>query len=151
MMQRFELEAKMVVTRARDQAMRLNHDEVRSEHILLALLADRGIRDLLIRMGLTRADVRTALELRVTRGPRLVIDDIDVATPEVREVCAATLEEVDGFGHSMARSGHLLLGLVKVHEGVAGQVLEELGATVDGARHEVLEHFAELGEGQGAA
>ena len=86
MQDRFELEAKMTLNRARDEAIRLNHDEVRSEHLLLSLLADRRVPDLLVRMGLTKADIRSALERAVERGPRLVIDDVDCQTEEIQEL-----------------------------------------------------------------
>jgi len=56
------------------------------------------------------------------------------------------IEEVEGFGHAMVRNGHLLLGLIKEPDGVAGRVLESFGATLDGMRHEVLEFFAEIDE-----
>lgn len=152
MRDRFDVEAKLVLDRAREEAIRFNHEQIRTEHILLALLSDARIRDLLFRLGMTRTDVRSAIEREVVRGPRLVIDDVEVSTDEVRDVIDCTIEEVDGFGHTMVRSGHLLLGLMKTQDTVGGRVLEGFGTTLDGARHEVLEYLADLdAEEPGAA
>ena len=57
------------------------------------------------------------------------------------------LEEVAGLGHHRASNVHLLLGLMKVDDSVAGQVLESFGAGVESARHEVLEFVAECDGG----
>lgn len=152
MTDRFDVEIKVVLNRAREEAARLNHDRVRSEHILLALLRDRRMTDLLFRLGMTKSDIRSAVERRVERGPRLIIDDIAFEPDELQDICDSTLEEVDGFGHGVARNCHLLLGLLKLTDGVACAVLESFGTTLDTARHEVLEFFAELeAEQPGAA
>ena len=152
MRDRFDVEAKLVLDRAREEAIRFNHEQIRTEHILLALLSDVRIRDLLFRLGMTKTDVRSAIEREIVKGPRLVIDVVEMRTEEVRDVIDSTLEEVDGFGHTMVRSGHLLLGLLKASDGVARKVLEGFGTTLDGARHEVLEFLADLdAEEPGAA
>ena len=134
-------ESRLVLDRACDEARRLHHRQVRSEHILLALLRDHQIRELLVRMGMTNLDVRTAVDQLVEREARLAADD--VAGVEVRDVLASALEEVAGLGHRRAGNIHLLLGLMKVDDSVAGRVLQSFGAGIEGARHEVLEFVAE--------
>lgn len=138
---RLNAESRLALNRACDEASRLHHRAVRSEHVLLALLRDRKIRRLLVRMGMTNFDIRCAVDHRIGRDRGLAADDITGA--ELRDVLASALEEVVGFGHRRAGNIHLLLGLIKVDNSVAGQVLESFGAGVDGARHEVLEFVAE--------
>lgn len=108
--------------------------------MLLALLRDHRIPELLVRMGVTIYDVRGALEQQLARSAQL---GDDTHPEELGDVIASSLEEVSGFGHHGMRIWHLLLGLMKVDDSVAGRALESLGAGVDGARHEVLEFVAE--------
>ena len=93
------------------------------------------------RMGVTTFDIKNALEQQFARRARLTVDE--TRPDELSDLIASSLEEVVGFGHRGMRAWHLLLGLMKVGDSVAGRVLESLGAGVDGARHEVLEFVAE--------
>ena len=135
------------LVRARREAGRLNHPSVASEHLLLALLADAEVLDLLHRLGITGTDLVSAIRAQVVPGSVLSLDGPPQLAPEVEEVLAATYEEVAGLGHRVVEPGHLLLGLVKESEGLGGRLLEKLGATLDGMRHEVLEFFAEVDDG----
>ena len=142
---RLNAESRLVLNRACDEANRLHHPQVRSEHILLALLRDHHIRELLFRMGMTNLDIRMAVDHFGGRETGLSRDE--VMGVELRDVLASTLEEVAGLGHHRASNVHLLLGLMKVDGSVAGQVLESFGAGVESARHEVLEFVAECDGG----
>lgn len=142
---RLNAESRLLLARACDEASRLHHRQVRSEHILLALLGDHRICELLFRMGMTRFDVRAAVD-HIVAGRRGLPAD-DVTGHELRDVLASTLEEVAGLGHRKAGNIHLLLGLMKVDDSVARQVLDRFGAGVEGARHEVLEFVAEFDSG----
>ena len=138
---RLNAESRSLLNRACYEASRLHHPQVRSEHILLALLRDRRICELLVRMGMTNLDIRAAVDHRIGGGRGVSSDD--VTGVELRDVLASALEEVAGLGHRRAGNFHWLLGLMKLDDSVAGQVLESFGAGVEGARHEVLEFVAE--------
>ena len=143
MFDRFDHDIELTLDRARGEAARLNDGRVQTEHVLLALLLDPRIADLFYRLGVTPADVRSAIEQRVQRGYGLVLDAMVPPTAEVRDALASAVEEADGFGHERIGNVHLLLGLIKEPNGLAGRVLERTGAMLDGTRHEVLEFIAE--------
>ncbi|MEM7206151.1 MAG: Clp protease N-terminal domain-containing protein [Planctomycetota bacterium] len=143
MSDRLDHDTRLVLERARDAAAGWGETAVASEHLLLGLLADPALVDLFFRLGVTRADVHRAIGLRVHPAALPAIDRDLPLGMDATDALRAALEEADGFGHATIRTGHLLLGLVRESEGVAGRVLEAFGATVDGLRHEVLEYWAE--------
>ena len=147
---RFDRDTRRIFQRARDEAMRLRHRGVGSEHLLLALLADRSMTDLLYRLGMTQTDVRESVRARIVPGRWPGLDDVVPFAADASEALEATIEEADGFGHAWVRPGHLLIGILKEQDGIGGRVLESFGATVDGMRHEVLEFLIELEEAEGA-
>ena len=72
-------------------------------------------------------------------------------TEEMLDLFDAAGEEADGFGHEQLRGAHLLLGILKVPDSEVAGVLEEIGISLDGARHEELEFLIELDERSGVA
>ncbi len=146
----FDRDTRRVLERARQEAQRLNHRRVGSEHLLLGLLGDRGMNELLYRLGMTQTDVGEALRAQLVRGRWPALDDPLPFAADASDALEATIEEADGFGHAWARPGHLLLGILKEPDGAGGRVLESFGATVDGMRPEVLEFLIESEEAEGA-
>jgi hypothetical protein len=90
---------------------------------------------------MTRVDVRSAVEAQL--GDGVARFGGEAPGVELRDVLASAQEEMVGLGHRRAQSCHLLLGLVKLDDSVAGRVLRSFGVGVEGARLEVLEFVAE--------
>jgi len=135
-----------VLSEAREEAARLRHEHVGTEHLLLALLQDSS-RDgdgtpaagvVLDMLGVDRAKLREVLEQTVLRGPGKGTEEQLAYTSRARAVLELAMAEA-----RMARAGtvdtqHLLLGLVREERGVAAQVLLDFGVTVDKARAELV-------------
>jgi hypothetical protein len=125
--------------RALGRVAALNHDEVRTEHLLLGLVkegsgvAARVLKDL----GIDLHAVRREVEGIVRCGP----DDVVwigklPLTPYAKRVVWSAIEEARQLGHNYVGTEHLLLGLLREREGVAGQVLRKLGLELPPVRQE---------------
>lgn len=135
-----------VLSEAREEAARLRHEHVGTEHLLLALLRDSS-RDgddstpagvVLDVLGVDRAKLREVLEQTVLRGRGNGTEEQLSYTSRARAVLELAMAEA-----RMARAGtvdtqHLLLGLVREERGVAAQVLLDFGVTLDKARAELV-------------
>jgi len=136
-----------VLSEAREEAARLRHEHVGTEHLLLALLQDSS-RDgdgttpaaavVLDVLGVDRGKLRQVLEQTVLRGPGRGTEEQLAYTSRARAVLELAMAEA-----RMARAGtvdtqHLLLGLVREERGVAAQVLLDFGVTLDKARAELV-------------
>jgi ATP-dependent Clp protease ATP-binding subunit ClpC len=137
---------RAVLSEAREEAARLQHEHVGTEHLLLALLQDAS-RDgdgttpaagvALDVLGVDRAKLREVLEQTVLRGRPTVVEEQLSYTSRARAVLELAMAEA-----RMARAGtvdtqHLLLGLVREERGIAAQVLLDFGVTLDKARAEL--------------
>jgi ATP-dependent Clp protease ATP-binding subunit ClpC len=135
-----------VLSEAREEAARLQHEHVGTEHLLLALLQDAS-RDgdgttpaagmVLDVLGVDRSKLREVLEQTVLRGRPTVVEEQLSYTSRARAVLELAMAEA-----RMARAGtvdtqHLLLGLVREERGIAAQVLLDFGLTLDKARAEL--------------
>jgi len=118
----------------------LNHDYIGTEHILLGLIreGDGVAYRALSQMGISLADVRGAIQEMIGEGHRTPTGHIPF-TPRAKKVLELSLREALQLGHNYIGTEHILLGLVREGEGVAAQVLEKYGASVDRVRHTVIE------------
>ncbi len=117
---------------ARQEAQRLCHDYIGTEHVLLGLVAAGA--ETLRRLGVDPERVRAEVERRVTRGNTMVMAGPLPFTPAVTRALQLTLEEAKALGHDAIRTPHLLLGLIREEKGTAAQVLAALGVTHDAVR-----------------
>ncbi len=133
-----------VIWFAQKEARRLGHNFVGTEQILVALIRVRsGIAGrVLYELGLRLEDVRREVEAIVGRGSGFVAVEIPF-TPRVKRVLELSWDEARQLGHNYIGSEHLLLGIVREGEGVAGQVLEKFGIKPDKVRAAVLRHLQE--------
>ncbi len=140
MFERFTDQARRVVVLAQEETRLLNHGYIGTEHILL---------------GLIREDLGTAAEVLKALGIEL-----QAARDRVREICGASDEQQPGghipftpraklvlelslrealqLGHDYIGTEHILLGIVREGQGVAAQVLVELGADLNQVRHRLI-------------
>ncbi|HET9614400.1 MAG TPA: Clp protease N-terminal domain-containing protein, partial [Candidatus Limnocylindrales bacterium] len=131
--------AKRVIELAIDEARRLGHNYIGTEHLLLGLVREgEGVAArVLENMNVELPKVRTAVEFIIGRGDRPVVGEVGL-TPRAKRVIELAIDEARRLGHNYIGTEHLLLGLVREGEGIAAGVLESLGVNLDKVRHEVI-------------
>ncbi|MEE9269344.1 MAG: ATP-dependent Clp protease ATP-binding subunit [Candidatus Krumholzibacteria bacterium] len=137
---RFTDRVRRVIYYARDEASRLQHDYIGTEHLLLGIVREgEGIAaKVLSKLDLDFEQIQQAVESMVkSSGGTLTIGEIPF-TPRAKRVLELAIEEARLLGHNYVGTEHLLLGLIREGEGVAAQVLAELGVDRKRVREEVL-------------
>ena len=127
---RFTAEARQVVIHAQDEARRLKHNYVGTEHLLLGLLREREGRaaEALRLLGVTLPGVRREVKRIIGAGSKDPAGPIPF-TPRAKKVFELALRAARSRGESHIRSHHMLAGLVEEAEGVAGHILRDHGVT----------------------
>lgn len=140
MFNRFTERARKVILLAKEEAKRFNHDYIGTEHILLGLVREgEGVAAaVLASFGLTPDKIRIEVEKLVQPGPTTVISGDLPFTPKAKKVMELATEEARALGHNYIGTEHLLLGLIREGEGVASQVLMNLGLELERVRGEVM-------------
>lgn len=140
MFDRFTDRARKIMGFARQEADRLGHDYIGSEHILLGLVKEgSGVAaNVLENLDVDLEKVRTEVESEVKRGPGSPKGQVPFS-PRAKKVLEYAMEEARGLDHNYVGSEHLLLGLLRDEEGVACRVLKSLGVIVEDVRQEVME------------
>jgi ATP-dependent Clp protease ATP-binding subunit ClpC len=137
--ERFTDRARRVVVLAQEEARILNHNYIGTEHILLGLIHESdgvGARAL-ESLGISPEAVRRRIEEIVGQGHHAPTGHIPF-TPRAKRTLELSLREALELGHNYIGTEHLLLGLVRVGDGVAAQVLDDLGADPNRLRQEVI-------------
>lgn len=132
---RFTERAQRVIVLSQEEARRLGHGVVGTEHLLLGLIAegsDVAARSLLS-MGISIDQVRDEIERMIGGGGQPTQEQIGF-TPRSKRVLELAFDEARRLGHTYIGTEHLLLGLIREGEGVAAQVLQNLGADLNGVR-----------------
>lgn len=134
---KFSERARRVLTSAQDEAQRLNHSYIGTEHLLLGLIREEeGVgAKVLTSLGVTLTKVRSAVEYIIGRGEKAATGEIEL-TPRAKRVIELAIDEARHLGHNYIGTEHLLLGLLHEGEGVAASVLESFGITLEQARTE---------------
>jgi ATP-dependent Clp protease ATP-binding subunit ClpC len=140
MFERFTDRARKVMALANQEAQRLNHEYIGTEHILLGLVKEgSGVgANVLRNLDVDLRKVRLEVERLVKAGPEMVTMGKLPQTPRARKVIEYAIEEARNLNHNYVGTEHLLLGLLREHDGVAAQVLMNLGLKLDDVREEVL-------------
>ncbi len=137
---KFTERVRKVIYLAREEAARLQHDYIGTEHLLLGVIREgEGIAaTVLNNLGLDLDAIRQAVESMVAAtGGTLTIGEIPF-TPRAKRVLELSVDEARQLGHNYVGTEHLLLGLIREGEGVAAQVLLELGVDRKKVREETL-------------
>jgi ATP-dependent Clp protease ATP-binding subunit ClpC len=140
MFERFTDRARLVVVRAQEETRMLDHDHVGTEHLLLGLTHETiggTAAKVLESLGIGLEAARQRVTEVIGRGEQAPSGHIPF-TPQAKNVLQLALQESRGLGHDYIGTEHILLGLIREREGVAAQVLSELGADLDGAREQVI-------------
>ncbi|MCX6045102.1 MAG: ATP-dependent Clp protease ATP-binding subunit [Chloroflexi bacterium] len=132
---RFTKRARRVLTLAQEEALRLNHNYIGTEHLLLGLVREEnGVAVKVLReLGVEPGQVIRAVERTVGRGERAPFGKPTLA-PRTKRVIELAVDEARLMGHHYIGTEHLLLGLVREGEGIAVNVLRGLGINLDRVR-----------------
>ncbi len=139
MFERFTDRARRIVIRAQEEARMLDHDYVGPEHVLLGLIDEGGgvAAKVLEALEIDPDAVRQRVQAVIGRGEQAPSGHIPF-TPQAKELLRQALEESRALGHNYIGTEHILLSLIREGDGVAAQVLTELGADLNGARAQVI-------------
>src|SRR5512136_2162391 len=137
---KFTERVRKVIYLAREEAARLQHDYIGTEHLLLGVIREgEGIAaTVLNNLGLDLDRIRQEVENMVApSGGTMTIGEIPF-TPRAKRVLELSVDEARQLGHNYVGTEHLLLGLIREGEGVAARVLIELGIDRKKVREETL-------------
>lgn len=150
MFERFTERARKVMALANQEAQRHNHEYLGTEHILLGLIRDgRGVGANVLRaMNVNLSAVCKEIDKLVKPGPDAVTLGKLPQTPKTMKVIEYAIMEARSLRHNYVGTEHLLLGLLREVDGVAAQVLMNMGVDLSKARAGVL---ATLGTDDAAA
>lgn len=135
---RFTERAQKVLALAQEEALRLGHNNIGTEHILLGIVREgEGIAaKALSALGLSTEKIQKEVEALIGRGQELT--QTIHYTPRAKKVIELSMDEARKLGHSYVGTEHILLGLIREGEGVAARVLNNLGVSLNKARQQVL-------------
>jgi ATP-dependent Clp protease ATP-binding subunit ClpC len=140
MHENFTDRARRVMQLANEEARQLNHEYVGTEHVLLGLVREQGgmAADLLMSLDIDLTTIRREIEKIVYSGPGPVTASRLPLTPRTKKAAEYAMEEARTLGQNYVGTEHLLLGLFRENEGVAAQVLLNLGLSLKEMRRKVL-------------
>jgi ATP-dependent Clp protease ATP-binding subunit ClpC len=128
-----------VLALSQEEAIRIGHNNIGTEHILLGLVREgEGIAaKALLALGLSPEKIQKEVEALIGRGTE-VAQTVHY-TPRAKKVIELSMDEARKLGHSYVGTEHILLGLIREGEGVAARVLNNLGVSLNKARQQVLQ------------
>ena len=139
MFERFSNQARHVGVLAQEEARKLSHSYIGTEHILIGLLIERE--------GLA-AQALGSLEISLDAAREQVVEIVGTGagmpsghipfTPRTKKVLELSLREAQRLGHDHIGTEHILLGLVREADGVGAQILVRQGASLDRVQEQVL-------------
>jgi ATP-dependent Clp protease ATP-binding subunit ClpC len=140
MYERFTERARRVMQLANQEALRLDHEYIGTEHILVGLMeGDSGVAaNVLKNCGIEIDKLLLEVEKLFMHGPEPVPGGKLPATPRAKKVIEYAMEEAYELNHNYVGTEHLLLGLIRVDDGTAAEVLKHFGLDLDDTRQEVL-------------
>jgi len=140
MFERFTDRARKVMALANQEAQRFNHEYIGTEHILLGLVKEgSGVGATVLKnLDVDIKKLRFGVEKLVKSGPDMVTMGKLPQTPRAKKVIEYAIEEARSLNHNYVGTEHILLGLLRESEGIAAQVLLDLGLKLEDVRQEVL-------------
>ena len=131
---------RKVLAMAREEAIRLQHDYVGTEHILLGLIREgEGVAAAVLQhLSVDLEQIHERVEESVRKGKATIALGELPYTSRAKKVLEFAMKEARELTHSYVGTEHLLLGLLREEKGIAAQVLNSLGVTLDEARGETL-------------
>ena len=131
---------KVLLQLANQEAQRLNHAYIGTEHILLGLVKEgSGVAAYVLKnLDIDLGKIRREIEKIVQTGPDMVAVERLPQTPRAKKVIEYSIEEARNLKHNYVGTEHLLLGLLREQEGIAAQVLMSLSLKLEDVREEIL-------------
>ncbi len=136
----FTPRAVQVLSLARKEAIRLHHNFIGTEHVLLGLIAlgDGTAVKVLKKMGISMETVQAGIERCVGMGPEQMVNDHVPYTPRVKKALALAAKQAKALHRTYVGTEHLLLGLLAEGDGVAARVLLNLNVNLEQTRDQIL-------------
>ena len=149
MPKRFTENAQKIILIAQEEAKRLNHDYVGTEHILLGLAAIDGTVSgkILTGLGITFRKIRLEIEKMIGIGHTIMLLGEIPFTPRAKKVLEFSVEESQMLATEYIGTEHILLGLIREEEGMACKILENLGLNLNTVRESVLNYIGDAEPG----
>jgi len=140
MFERFTDRARKVLAIANQEAQRLNHEYIGTEHMLLALVKEGSGAGatVLKNLGVNLPILRAEIDKLVASGPHPPTAGKLPQTPRAKMAVTYAIEEARALNHNYVGTEHLLLGLLRESDGIAAQVLMNLGLKLEDVRQAVL-------------
>ena len=140
MFERFSDRARKVMSLANQEAQRFSHEYIGTEHILLGLVKEGGCvgSNILENLDVDLRKVCLEVEKLIKPAPFMVTMGKLPQTPRAKKVIEYAIEEARNLNHNYVGTEHLLLGLLREHDGIAAQVMMNLGLKLEEVREEVL-------------
>ncbi|HEX5546335.1 MAG TPA: Clp protease N-terminal domain-containing protein, partial [Ktedonobacterales bacterium] len=149
---KFTERARLALSLAQDEAQKLNHNYMGTEHLLLGLTReeerDAPSTKILEYLGIRPEAVRAAVLHILGHGDRLVLGEIGL-TPRAKKVMELAVDEARRLNHHYIGTEHLLLGLIREGDGIAAGVLESLGVNLERARNALTDMLARRASKEG--
>jgi ATP-dependent Clp protease ATP-binding subunit ClpA len=132
---RFSPQARAALSLAQEEARRLRHNYIGTEHLLLGMVhqGEGGAASALDMLGVSLGEVRAAIEHIIGSADRAEPDEIAL-TPRAKKALALSQEEARRLRAQYVGTEHLLLGLTREGDGIAANVLKDFGVTLESAR-----------------
>ncbi|GAB4540476.1 MAG: ATP-dependent Clp protease ATP-binding subunit [Thermodesulfovibrionia bacterium] len=136
MFEKFTERGRKIIIYAREEAEKRRNDYLGTEHLLLGLIRDEDSLPVMIlrKMGLSPEELRIEIERNLPSGSNILTFGDIPFTPRAKKVLELAVEEARLLGHGYIGSEHLLIGLIREEEGIAGKILRSFGANILGAR-----------------
>ncbi len=146
MYERFTERSRKVMVLANQEAQRFSHEYIGTEHILLGLVKEgSGVGATVLKQrGLSLEQIRNEVERLVKSSDVASIGKVPY-TPRTKKVIEYAIDEARKLNHNYVGTEHVLLGLLRVQEGVASEVLRNLGMTFEVLRDDVMFLLGECG------
>src|SRR5215471_9581753 len=137
---KFTERARKVLRLAQEEAQRLHHNYIGTEHLLLGLVReDEGVAGKVLKsLSVDLEKVRKAVEDITGRGNRIVRGEIGL-TPRAKKVIELAVDEARRLNHNYIGTEHLLLGLLREGEGIGADVLESFGLSLQEVRAKTIQ------------
>ncbi|MCX7956301.1 MAG: ATP-dependent Clp protease ATP-binding subunit [Endomicrobia bacterium] len=148
-MNKFSDRAQKVILIAQEEAKRLNHDYVGTEHLLLGLVSvGEGLAiQILINLGIDLRKIKSEVEKLVQSDDNIMVLGEIPFSPRAKKVLEYAVEEANAMGHIYVGTEHILLGLLREKDGVAARVLDYLGVTYEDVQEEIFSILGDTGSG----
>jgi ATP-dependent Clp protease ATP-binding subunit ClpC len=136
---KFTERARRALRLAQEEAQRLRHNYIGTEHLLLGLIreGDGVAAKVLSSLGVELDKARSSVESIIGRGDRVVLGEIGL-TPRAKKVIELAVDEARHLHHHYIGTEHLLLGLVREGQGIAAGVLNSLGVSLEKVRTQTM-------------